>query len=613
MARILAVDDSEQNLMMIELYLRGGEFEVVCAQSGRQALELCSKQAFDLILLDVVMPGVDGFEVCRRLKANARTAFVPVIFLTAHMGDESDKLQAYEMGAVDYIRKPVQREELVARIKVMLRLEDARSRLERENAGLAASLQDAQRALAEVGRRAAALESVRALTDTAAGGGVLLLDGQHRVLAADAFTRQCLGELVVGSALMAAGHAAARLQRLLDDGATQAELALVIGGEPRTVSAHVHELAGGDQIIVVLRDITALLGLREQIGEREVAPLPAQPARVPGYAMTGFVGGSAKIAELAGLVERLRQNRSTVLIVGESGTGKDLIARALHFDGANRHSPFIPIHCGAISPDLIESELFGYEKGAFTGAQQSREGLFSAADGGTIFLDEIAETSMDVQVKLLRVLQMGEIRPVGANQPRLVDVRILAATNRDLLQMVRDGRFREDLYFRLEVVTLPVPPLRERVEDIPVLVAHFIQRANRRHRRDAHPVGGIAQAAIARLLAYPWPGNVRELENVIDRAFALGVGDLVQEEDLPAHVIHGQSVLGTTVAGDPGRRVVAAAAAPPVLDLRTLREQAEREAILQALAGASGDKQLAARALGMSRSTFYRRWKELGL
>jgi DNA-binding NtrC family response regulator len=298
-----------------------------------------------------------------------------------------------------------------------------------------------------------------------------------------------------------------------------------------------------------------------------------------------------------------------VLIEGESGTGKELVARALHFDGVNRSAPFIPLHCGAIAPELIESELFGHEKGAFTGAQHAREGLFRAADGGTIFLDEVAETSPAVQVTLLRVLQRGEIRPVGASQPRLVDVRILAATNRDLAQLVREGKFREDLYYRLEVVTLGLPPLRDRLGDLPLLAARFLADGNRRHDRLDRPVRAVSQGAIERMLAYPWPGNVRELENAIERAFALGVGDVLQEEDLPEPVLHGTPALGPSPVW---RRPAGFAPANPA-DFRSQRLAAERQLFEQALRECGGDKASAAQRLQMPRSTFYRRTKELGL
>ncbi len=625
MARILVVDDTAQNLTLIELYLRGTEFEVVSAGNGHEALELCLQQAFELILLDVVMPGMDGFEVCRRLKNDPRTAFVPVIFLTGRLGDESEKLAAYQLGAVDYIQKPIHREELVARIRVMLRLENARSRLDRENASLRGQLGRVQATLGETAEKLCDLERLRQESGAGQEPILLLVDHELRVVSADAAIGALLGGVVVGELLTSCGHAAARLARLVVDGARTADLALPAAeGAPRVVVVSVREMPQGARLVLV-QDVTGMRAVERRITERAPAELAegmAQGQRPErGYTMTDFVGRSAAVEELTDRVARLRQTRSTVLIYGESGTGKELVARALHFDGQNRSAPFIPLHCGAIAPELVESELFGHEKGAFTGAQQSREGLFRAADGGTIFLDEIAETSPSVQVKLLRVLQRGEIRPVGANQPRIVDTRILAATNRDLLQLVREGRFREDLYYRLEVVTLHLPPLREHLGDLPLLVDNFLRICNRRHDRLDRPVRSVSRGAMERLLAYPWPGNVRELENVIERAFALGVDEVLQEEDLPRHVVRGLPALGPTPVQRPS--TAAPARTEPVakgalvggnpVDLKSQHEALEQKAMQQALRDCDGDKAAAAHQLGMSRSTFYRRAKELGL
>ena len=623
MARILVVDDTAQNLTLIEIYLRGTEFEVVTAGSGHEALERCLEQPFDLILLDVVMPVIDGFEVCRRLKNDPATAFIPVIFLTGRLGDESEKLAAYQLGAVDYIQKPVNREELVARIRVMLRLEDTRSRLDRENAALRRQLGKLQ---ATFGDAAESLRDLQRLRQEWTGNGepaLLVVDAQGRVLCGDAAVTGLLGELVPGERLAARGHAAARLWRLVEDGARSADLTLPLeGGASRLVQVRVRELPDGQRVLL-LQDVSGVRAAEQRLRDRE--PLTGGllatgwPEPEPSYHMTDYVGRSPAVDELCDKVGLLRQTRSTVLIYGESGTGKELVARALHFDGQHRSAPFIPLHCGAIAPELIESELFGHEKGAFTGAQQSRDGLFRAADGGTIFLDEIAETSPAVQVKLLRVLQRGEIRPVGANQPRIVNVRILAATNRDLLQLVREGRFREDLYYRLEVVTLLLPALRERLDDLPLLIDHFLQQCNRRFERHDRPVRTVSRGAMERLLTYPWPGNVRELENTIERAFALGVGEVLQEEDLPPHVVHGQPALGPRPVVRPVFDAPAGPAAAPEPEsspggeLRRQREAVERQAILQALRDHAGDKAAAAQALGLSRSTFYRRLKELGL
>ena len=606
MARILVVDDQAQNLALIELYLRGTEFEVVTASSGRDALEVCLQQTFDMILLDVAMPGIDGLEVCRRLKNDPRTAFLPVIFLTGRLSDESEKVIAYQLGAVDYIQKPINRDELVARVRVMLRLEGARSRLDRENGALRRQLALATDAASAAEQTLSELQRLRRDQAAAPGPAVLVVDAELRTRHVDAAANALLGPLAVGDSLLLGGHAAARLGRLVADGARQADLALPLEGDAtRVLHVAVRSLADG-QSVVLIQDVTAVREAERRLADREAMPsVPALPADGR-YHMTDFIGRSPAIATVSERVALLRQTRSTVLIHGESGTGKELVARALHFDGRNRSAPFIPLHCGAIAPELVESELFGHEKGSFTGAQQAYEGLFRAADGGTIFLDEIAETSPSVQVKLLRVLQRGEIRPVGSAQPRIVDVRILAATNRDLQQMVREGRFREDLYYRLEVVQLHLPPLRERLADLPLLVEHFLAVANRRHDRLDRPVRAVSRAAMERMLAHPWPGNVRELENAVEHAFALGVGDVPHEGDLPPNVRR-SPIVGGDLEG------LSVQESPAATDLRGQREAAERQAILAAMRDVAGDKAAAAALLGMSRSTFYRRWKELGL
>jgi len=612
MARILVVDDTPQNLKLIELYLKDTEFEVVAVGGGHEAIEQVTERRFDLILLDVMMPGIDGFEVCRRLKNNPLTAFIPVIFLTGRMSDESDKLAAYKLGAVDYIQKPVNRDELVARIRVMLSLEEARSRLERENIRLRSELMKAEQRTSEMAGSFADLQRLNEEQRGERAFELLTLDSACAVCSFDAAATRMLGGLEVGAQLASCGATAAAVARLVASGDKSGVVDVVDeGGEPRELGVSVRPL-GGDGVVVVLQDLTGLRNAERRASERALAVVaeaeqPAGATGDAGYRMTEFVGASPAIAALTGRVDSLRQKRSTVLIYGESGTGKELVARALHFDGRHRNAPFIPLHCGAIAPELIESELFGHEKGAFTGAHAGHEGLFRAADGGTIFLDEIAETSPSVQVKLLRVLQRGEIRPVGANQPRIVDVRIIAATNRDLLELVREGKFREDLYYRLEVVTLQLPPLRERLEDLPALAVSFLEHFNRKYERGDRPVRGFSKAAMERLMGYSWPGNVRELENVMEGAFALDVGEVIQIDDLPERIREGRIDLRP--------RPVQRGAAPPASagDLRGQREAAERAAIEAALRQTGGDKAAAAQRLGMARSTFYRRVKELGI
>jgi len=309
----------------------------------------------------------------------------------------------------------------------------------------------------------------------------------------------------------------------------------------------------------------------------------------------GIVGSSAKIQDVLRMVSRLKDTRTPVLITGESGTGKELVARAIHFRGMFASRPFVAVDCGSLVPTLIESELFGYEKGAFTGALRSKTGLFQAADGGTIFLDEIGELPLEMQAKLLRVLQEKEVRPVGSNQKMKVDVRVIAATNRDLEAEYRTGAFRKDLYFRLNVVTLHVPALRERRSDIPMLAHWFLERF-----APGRTVQ-ITNAAMKSLLQYDWPGNVRELENCVERAVALGDQQRFDVCDLPPAVA---SASPSSEIGTPG--------SIPVLTSTDL-EDIERATIERVFQQVKGDKVLAGKMLGISRATLYRKLKRYNI
>ncbi len=304
-----------------------------------------------------------------------------------------------------------------------------------------------------------------------------------------------------------------------------------------------------------------------------------------------LLGTSPAMQKLFRMIVKVSQSLYPVLIVGESGTGKELVARSIHQSGPLREKPFLPVDCSALVPTLIESELFGYVRGAFTGAMRTREGLLEAAQGGMVFLDEIAELPVDLQAKLLRALQEREVKPVGSNRRVRFDARIIAATNRDLEVAIQQGHFRKDLYFRLNVVTLKLPPLRERKADIPLLVEHFLDKFPRGDRRRP----ALSEEALKCLLSYDWPGNVRELENCIERAVALGSGPVLHIGDLP-----------TSLQNPRRTAVMLPAGGEPVVPLREL----ERQAILRAVADARGDKLLAARLLGIGKTTLYRKLKE---
>ncbi|MGA9980269.1 MAG: sigma-54 dependent transcriptional regulator [Candidatus Sulfotelmatobacter sp.] len=328
-------------------------------------------------------------------------------------------------------------------------------------------------------------------------------------------------------------------------------------------------------------------------------------------AVHGIVGSSAKIQEVMRLVSRLKDTRTPVLIFGESGTGKELVARAMHFRGAFADRPFVAVDCGSLVPTLIESELFGYEKGAFTGALKSKQGLFQAADGGTIFLDEIGELPLELQAKLLRVLQEKEVRPVGSNQRIKVDVRVIAATNRDLEAAYKVGAFRKDLYFRLNVVTLHVPALRERRSDTPMLVHWFLER---------YAPGSelrVSNAAMKALMQYDWPGNVRELENCVERAVALGNGHIIDLGDLPPAIAAVTASLPVSEQDssdlDSGVAPAAVAESPQTPLSTTDLEDIERATIQRVFEQVNGDKSLAGRMLGISRATLYRKLKRYNI
>jgi DNA-binding NtrC family response regulator len=444
---VLVVDDREIDRKLVERTLTAAGYEVATAASGEEGIELVRSRLFDAAVVDLRMPGMDGIELLRLIKAHS--AAIEVVMMTADPTVDT-AVEALKQGAFDYIGKPLNLDELR---HLMARLME-KSELRRE---------------------------VKSL-------------------------RTALGQLVV---------------------------------------------------------------------TREL------------------IGTSAEMKHLRALIDRAAPTNSPVLIEGESGTGKELIAAAIHRGSPRAKGPFIPVNCGAIPGELLESEFFGHLRGSFTGAHADTPGLFRSAHGGTIFLDELAELPVTLQSKLLRVLQDNEVRPVGAARSFTVDVRVVAATNRSLEASVREGRLRQDLYYRLNVVRLVAPALRERRADVSALVQHFIRQFNERFNRH---VKGITVDALAALVAYDFPGNVRELENLVERAFALGARDEIRLADLPA-----LSARLPMASPEPGGDL-------PALD--TALSQLERELIVRALQLHGNDRERAARALSISTRTFYRRLRE---
>ncbi|HEY3321177.1 MAG TPA: sigma-54 dependent transcriptional regulator [Planctomycetota bacterium] len=374
------------------------------------------------------------------------------------------------------------------------------------------------------------------------------------------------------------------------------------------------------------------------------------------YHYENLVGKCEPMKQVFRMIRQVAQSRATVLLQGKSGTGKELVARAIHFNSAVAAGPMVTVDCGAIAPTVIESELFGHVKGAFTGAHQSKEGLFRMANGGTLFFDEIGELPLEMQTKLLRTLQEREVRPVGSDRSYPVDVRIVAATHRELDAGVKAGTFREDLFYRLNVITIAIPPLSDRKEDIPLLLAHFLKK----HSRNDRPVQRVDGQAMKDLLSYGWPGNVRELENTVERALALGHGPVVLEADLPPHIVEAggrpsrvsmpavslnaaeastsqaslqpvqrpeaptdmvlaadsqedQAAASGAILAPPSSGEAGGAAGEALFSGRKSLDEVERQAILATLRITGGDRTACARILGIDKSTLYRKLKRYDL
>ena len=499
-ATVLVVDDDAASLSALFECLRRAGYRVLVAQDGGSALERAENGQPALILLDVMMPDMDGFETCRRLKSSATTADIPVLFLTA-LTDTSEKLKGFEAGAVDYLTKPFQWEEVLARVRTHLRLRAA----ERELVAVNRSLE------ARIAERTAELEKSLKELDKL----------RQKLQAENTYLQQELG----------------------------AEMRSIVGSSP------------------------ALRTLLEQVA-------------------------------------RVARSDTTVLINGETGTGKELVARAIHEASPRRDRPLVKLNCAAISAGLVESELFGHVKGAFTGATDKNIGRFQLADGGTLFLDEIGELPLETQVKLLRVLQEREFEPVGSAKPQKVDVRVIAATNRRLEDEVARGKFRSDLYYRLNVFPVEVPPLRARREDIAELATHFLERFARKAGR---LVPALAPAAVAQLEAHDWPGNIRELQNTIERAFIWSTGEAVTIDWPLASRAAPANVAAQAAAGPNGGN--GASAEPSVSAGNTLVE-VERQHILSMLKRTGGvieGPKGAAKMLDMKPSTMRYRIRKLGI
>ena len=568
-ARILIVDDEESLRFTFEAFLAKEGHLVTTAGDYESALRLIAEEEFDLLLVDIILGGGTGTDLLHEVKK--RGLRCPVIMITGEPNVETSA-EAVRMGAFDYLAKPVRKDTLLKTTDRALHHK--------------AVLDEKDRIEAEKNRYRKNLEAIfRSLNDA-----VLTVDHEMRVIEANEQAARICGFEMPDLAGTSFGSAPKRCSGLcrevlattLRTNSTVKEHRIQCRHEDRprqvvllTCSPLTDRQDTFMGAVLVVRDITRLSDLERELKDR--------------YRSHRMVGKSKRMQEMFALLEELTDIETTVLITGESGTGKELVARALHYGGGRAGNALVKVNCSALAENLLESELFGHVKGAFTGAVRNKVGRFQLADGGTIFLDEIGDISPRIQLNLLRVLQEHEFERVGDARPVKVDVRVIAATNCDLRQKVKRGEFRQDLYYRLKVVEVALPTLAERREDIPLLAEYFFDHFLARFNKD---ISGVSEEALAAFMHYPWPGNVRELEHAVEHAFVLCRSGAILLEHLPVEI------------RQYGCRQV------PGGEKRPTRE---RDGILGALEKTDWNKAKAARILGMSRQTIYRKIRELNL
>jgi len=519
MADILIVDDESANLQLLSELLGREGYQVRPADSPQLAIDSALSRPPLLILLDVMMPDMDGFEVCKRLKRDERTCDIPIIFISALQKVE-DKLLSFEAGGVDFISKPFQEEEILARVQTHPELRKLQLNLVELVAERTAELARSEAKYRGLVENAL----VGVFNSTLNGRFIFVNEAMARV-----FDFESAEQMIAQGSLERWSDQKDR-ERMMAELQQHGKVTNFEAEAITHTDRHIHLLFSakqvGNDIVGMGMDITErkqaetklqkayteIEQLRKQL-EAESAYL--QEEIKVDHSYEKIIGNSNALKYVLFKVEQVAATDTSVLILGETGTGKELIARAIHHTSQYQHRPLVKVNCAVLPANLIESELFGHEKGAFTGAGSRHIGRFELANGTTIFLDEIGELTPDLQTKLLRVLQDGEFERLGSSQTIKVDVRVIAATNRNLEAEMRRGRFREDLFYRLNVFPITVPPLRDRSEDIPLLAKFF---ADKFSKRQGKTIDVIPKGVIKILEDFPWPGNVRELENVIERA-----------------------------------------------------------------------------------------------
>ena len=601
---VLVVDDDPVNLDILVQTLEQDYFLII-AKNGKRALDLAFSHHPDLILLDILMPEMDGFEVCQRLKADKETEGIPVIFLSV-MESPGQKHRGFEVGGVDYVTKPFHADEVLARVRTHITNKRLREELESHNMLIGMELHEKSRQL-------------ETLMNNLPG---LAYQGEHSPDRKVRFVSQGVTRLTGytpehfmgpdGMGLLALVHPddRAHVSETLENALRKKEpfeltyRIITSWNEEKWVweqGAGVHAGGAGEQAPLLvegfINDVTEKQKQDNTIRQENKELRERLKARCSG----DIVGNSPQITAVFDLIAKAAAVDDNVVVYGESGTGKELAARAIH-DGSSRYQqPFVAVNCGAIPESLFESELFGYKKGAFTGATADKKGYLDQADGGTLFLDELGEISLMGQVKLLRAIEHGGFTPVGGAQIHRPDVRIIAATNRPLDQLVNSGLFRADLYYRLRVLSINMPPLREHPEDIPALMMVFLDKACTRY----NTIKTFSPSVIDCFSKHSWPGNVRELRAAVDFLAAMTESSVISMRDLPAYLLGDLPGICEDEEDEslPGQ-------ADSNLSFREAVENLERSLISEALA-ATGSTYKAAARLGISQSTVVRKAKQL--
>ncbi len=556
-SRILVVDDEECIRLTIKSFLSAEGYETATAESYHEAVTMVTGSNFDLIFADIVLESKTGIDFLREIRE--KNIKSQVVMITGVPTIETAS-EAVRLGAFDYIPKPVTKDTLLHIAKKAIQHKALMDEKERYRLNLEAIFNSAKEAIISLDNELSVIESNEAAKDICN----ITREGIGKPM--DALLKHCGGKCLNAAAETLQKKQSTEIYRVECNHKQRPDQVVSVAAYPLQ---YVKDSTSG--VVLTINDETSLAGIEQKRKER--------------HQFHTMVGKSEKMQEIYTLIEDLADEQMTILITGESGTGKGLVAGALHYKGRRSNKPFIKVNCSALPENLLESELFGHVKGAFTGAVKDRIGRFQMADGGTIFLDEIGDVSPGMQLKLLKVLQEKEFEMVGDSNPVKVDVRIIAATNQNLLEKIKKKEFREDLYYRLKGVEISVPPLRDRKEDIPLLVKHFLNLYNEKSNKKIVDISIDAQKIFKE---YSWPGNIRELEHTVGHAFILCQQNILTVDCLPPVLkeLRVETVFSEDIKKD------------------------ERQAILQVLEKTKWNRGHAARLLGMSRSTLYRKIEE---